>query len=421
MQIIEDLEVKEKVYTEKMENGLTVMIIPKPNTNKKYAIIGTHFGSIDNKFIVPSKEEVTQIPDGVAHFLEHKMFEQENGTNSLDTLSALGVEANAYTSNDHTAYLFEATDNFEEAFDELMNYVQHPYFTDQNVEKEKGIIIQEINMYADDPGSKVYMEALKCMYNNNPVRIDIAGSVESVKSITKETLYDCYNTFYNPSNMALVLCGDFNPKETIEKIKEKLIQKQVQGEIKRIYPEEKEEINTAEVENKMDVSQPIFVIGIKDNIKEKVTAKKAMAIQIILELLLGTSSELYKKLYENKDLIIHPDLDYDFSRNYAHVIISGQAKEPKKIFEELKIRINELKTKGINEEEYNRIKKMVYGSYIMEYNDVGGIARMFLSDYFKGINSFEYIEEYKTLTIEYVNQILNDIFDENKMVISIIK
>lgn len=421
MQIIENLNVKEKVYTEKLENGLTVMIIPKQNTNKKYAIIGTHFGSIDNEFIVPGEERKVKIPDGVAHFLEHKMFEQENGTNSLDTLSALGVEANAYTTNDHTAYLFEATNNFDEAFKELMNYVQHPYFTDENVEKEKGIIIQEINMYEDDPSSKVYMQALKCMYENNPVRIDVAGSIESVRSIDKQILYDCYNTFYNPSNMLLVLCGDFNPEELLEKVKQNLIPKQIQGEIKRIYPQEKEEISTTEAQNKMDISQPIFVIGIKDNIKEKVTAKKALAVQIILEILLGKSSKLYKQLYENKDLIIQPDLDYDFSQTYAHMIISGQAKEPKKIYQQIKTRITNLKQEGIKEEEFKRIKKMVYGGYVMEYNDVGSIARMFLSDYFKGINTFDYIEEYKTLTIQYVNQILNEIFDENKMVIPIIQ
>lgn len=421
MQIIENLNVKEKVYKEKLENGLTVMIIPKQNTNKKYAIIGTHFGSIDNEFVVPEEERKVKIPDGVAHFLEHKMFEQENGTNSLDTLSALGVEANAYTTNDHTAYLFEATNNFDEAFKELMNYVQHPYFTDENVEKEKGIIIQEINMYEDDPSSKVYMQALKCMYENNPVRIDIAGSVESVKSINKQILYDCYNTFYNPSNMLLVLCGDFNPEELLEKVKQNLIPKQIQGEIKRIYPEEKEEINTIKAQNKMDISQPIFVIGIKDNIKEKVTAKKALAVQIILEILLGKSSKLYKQLYENKDLIIQPDLDYDFSQTYAHMIISGQAKEPKKIYEEIKVAINRLKQEGIGIEEFTRIKKMVYGGYIMEYNDVGSIARMFLADYFKGINTFDYIEEYKLLTLEYINQILKETFDENKMVMSVIE
>ena len=157
MKIIESLKVKEKAYIEKLDNGLTVIIVPKNNTKKKYVIWGTHFGSIDNRFILPGTDKEVFVPDGVAHYLEHKMFEQPNGKNSLDTLMALGVDANAYTTNDHTAYLFECTNNFDEALTELMDYVQHPYFTDENVEKERGIIGQEIMMYDDDPGWRLYI------------------------------------------------------------------------------------------------------------------------------------------------------------------------------------------------------------------------------------------------------------------------
>ena len=180
MKIIESLKIKEKAYVETLENGLKIIIVPKKNTNKKYIIWGVHFGSIDNHFIMPGTGEEVYIPDGVAHFLEHKMFEQQNGTNSLDTLMALGLDANAYTTNDHTAYLFECTDNFYEGLDELMDYLQNPYFTDENVEKEKGIIGQEIKMYEDDPGWQLYMNALDCMYKDNPIKIDIAGTVESI-------------------------------------------------------------------------------------------------------------------------------------------------------------------------------------------------------------------------------------------------
>ena len=216
MKVIESLKIKEKIYMEKLENGLTVMIVPKNTTNKKYVIWGTHFGSIDNHFIMPNTKEEVSVPDGVAHFLEHKMFEQENGRNSLDVLMALGVDANAYTTNNHTAYLFETTENFYEALDELMDYVQHPYFTDENVEKEKGIIGQEIGMYDDDPGWRLYMNALDCLYHDNVIKIDIAGTVESISKIDKDVLYKCYNTFYNPSNMVMVVCGDFEPEKMLE-------------------------------------------------------------------------------------------------------------------------------------------------------------------------------------------------------------
>ena len=195
MQIIENSKVKEKLYIEKLENGLTVMIIPKKGIQKKYIIWGTNYGSNDNKFIVPGETEVTEVPKGVAHFLEHKMFEQENGKNSLDVLTALGVNANAYTTNNHTAYLYECTDNFYEALDEFMDYVQHPYFTDENVEKEKGIIGQEIMMYDDYPDWKVYLNALECMYQKHPVKLDITGTVETISHIDKDILYKCYNCY----------------------------------------------------------------------------------------------------------------------------------------------------------------------------------------------------------------------------------
>ena len=242
MQIIENNIIKEKLYLEELENGLKVMIIPKKGTNKKMAIIGIKFGSIDNHFINPKTKEEVKIPDGVAHFLEHKMFEQADGTNSLDTLTAMGVEANAYTTNDHTAYYFEAVDNFEPAFKELLNYVFNPYYTDQNVEKEKGIIDQEIRMYDDDAISKVFYNALECMYEKCPVRIDVAGTVETVEKINKDILYDCYNTFYNPSNMILSVCGDFEPDYIINLIKTNMKKIEKLDKIVRIYPEEPEKI-----------------------------------------------------------------------------------------------------------------------------------------------------------------------------------
>ena len=225
------------------------MIIPKPGIQKKYVIWGTNYGSNDNKFIVPGEEKVTEVPNGVAHFLEHKLFEQENGTNSLDTLTALGVNANAYTTNDHTAYLFECTDNFYEALDELMDYVQHPYFTDENVEKEKGIIGQEIMMYDDYPDWQVYLNAMKAMYHENSIKIDITGTIETISHIDKDILYKCYKTFYNPSNMALVVAGDFKPEEILKEIKNRLVENENQGEIKRIYTEEDESIVQEKINN----------------------------------------------------------------------------------------------------------------------------------------------------------------------------
>ncbi len=422
MQIIENSKVKEKLYIEKLENGLTIMIVPKKGIHKKYVIWGTNYGSNDSKFIVPGEKEPTEVPKGVAHFLEHKMFEQESGINSLDTLTALGVEANAYTTNDHTAYLFECTENFYPALDELMDYVQHPYFTDENVEKEKGIIGQEIMMYDDYPEWKVYLNTLEAMYHEHPVKLDITGTIETISHIDKDILYKCYNTFYNPANMAMVICGDFEPEKLLEEIKKRLIEKKANGEIKRIYPEEPESIVKEKVEQKMDVSEPLFTIGIKDKVatpKEKV--KKHLAIEILLNVLIGKSSKLYQELYNKGMLFVTPGVDYEFSRDYAHILITGQSKYPEQVYDLFKNAVNELKKNGIDLEEFERVKKMLYGSFIKEYDEPGDIARMFIADFFKGINSFEYLEEIATINEQYVEQMLKEVFVDNKMVLSVIK
>ena len=422
MQIIENLKVQEKVYVEKLENGLTVMIIPKKGVQKKYAIIGTNYGSNDSKFIVPGEDKETEVPKGVAHFLEHKMFEQESGINSLDTLTALGVEANAYTTNDHTAYLFECTENFYPALDELMDYIQHPYFTDENVEKEKGIIGQEIMMYDDYPEWKVYLNALEAMYYEHPIKLDITGTIETISHINKEILYKCYNTFYNPSNMVMVVCGDFEPEKLIEEIKKRLINKEANGEIKRIYPKEKEDIVKNKVEEKMDVSQPLFVIGIKDKIADtKERVRKHIAVEILLNMIIGKSSKLYKELYEEGLLYATPSLDYEFSKDYAHILITGQSPKPEIVYEKFKQQVNNMKNTTIDSQEFNRIKKRIYGEYIKEYNDVSNIARMFLADFFKEINSFDYLEEMLIINEQYVDQVLKSVFDDTKMVLSVIK
>ena len=422
MKIIENSKVKEKLYIDKLENGLTVMIIPKKGIQKKYVIWGTNYGSNDSKFVVPGETEETEVPKGVAHFLEHKMFEQESGVNSLDTLTALGVDANAYTTNDHTAYLFECTENFYPALDELMDYVQHPYFTEENVEKEKGIIGQEIMMYDDYPEWRVYLNALEAMYYEHPVKLDITGTIETISHIDKDILYKCYNTFYNPSNMAMVFCGDFETENLMEEVKNRLVDKKANGEIKRIYPEEPAEIVKEKIEQNMDVSQPLFTIGIKDKIVDtKERVRKNIAIEILLNMIIGKSSDLYKKLYDDGILFGVPSLDYEFSRGYAHILITGQSPNPEKVYEMFKNTVKEMKQKPIDSSVFHRIKKRIYGDYVKEYNDTADIARMFLADYFKEINSFDYLEEITTINEEFAEQILKEIFDDKKMIISVIK
>ena len=420
MQIIENNKIKEKVYIEKLENGLTIMAFPK-KTKKKYIIWSTNFGSIDNKFYINGSNELTKVPDGIAHYLEHKLFEQENGRNSLDVLTTIGVDANAFTTNDHTAYLFECTENFDEALVEFMDYVQNPYFTDENVEKERGIIEQEIMMYDDYPEWVVYMNLMKAMYKNNEINIDVAGTKETIAEIDKDKLYTIYNTFYRPENMVLVVCGDFIPEEIIPKLKSMVTMKSEKFDVKRIYNEEPTEIVKDYIEKKMDISMPIVMIGYKDTNYNDNKVKRDLGIGIISNLLFSKSTKLFETLYESGKIIEEPSIDYEFSKTFEHVLIQVKTDYVEEVLSEINNEINKLKNSDINQEDFDRVKKLIYGCLVKDYSDVSTISTNLVEEYFMGINPFEYFEEFNSITKEYVEELLKEVFVENKKVISVIK
>ncbi len=420
MEVIENNKIKEKLYVQKLDNGLTVMVFPK-KTRKKYIIWSAKVGSIDNKFYLPGEKELTTLPDGIAHYLEHKLFEQENGRNSLDALTSIGVDANAYTTNDHTAFLYECTDHFEEALDEFMDYVQNPYFTDENVEKERGIIEQEIMMYDDYPEWQLYINAMKALYKDNEMRIDVAGTVETIADIDKDKLYKLYNAFYRPDNMVLVVTGDFVPEEILEKIKARITMKTVEGETIRKYNSEQKEIVTPRVEVDMNISMPMLLIAYKDNNLGQDSAKKDLAIDMLSILLFGRSTDAYKNWYESGKLISEPSVMYEFSDNYGHVVIQLRTNQVEDIIKEFSERIENLKKNGISKDDFNRAKKRIYGELVKDYNDVSTISSDLVSDYFKGINAFEYFDIINEIDENYLMKILNEMFIEEYKTISIIK
>lgn len=420
MQIIENSKIKEKLYVEKLENGLTVMILPK-KTRKKYIVWSTNFGSIDNKFYSNGEDKLTTVPDGIAHYLEHKLFEQKNGKNSLDVLSSIGVDANAYTTNDHTAYLYECVEHFDEALDEFMNYVQNPYFTDENVEKERGIIEQEIMMYDDYPEWAIYMNALKCMYKDNEINIDVAGTKETIAKIDKDKLYTIYNSFYKPENMLMVLAGDFEPEKDIEKIKQRISIKSNSKETIRIYNDEQLDIVKPYIEKEMDISMPSAIVGYKDNDLESNKVKKDIAIEILSSIILGKSSELFEELYEAGKILAPPSMMYEFSKTYSHVLIQAQTNFIDDFINKLDKKIKKLQKEGIKTEDFERAKRSAYGEFVKEYNDVSTIANNLVSDYFRNINSFEYFEEFAVINKEYVEEVLKKLFVDNMKVVSVIK
>ena len=416
MQEITNNLIKEKVFIEKLDNGMTVMIIPKHETDKKYVIWGFKIGSNDNHFIDPITNQEVIVPDGIAHYLEHKMFENKSGMDSLMTLMSLGLDANAYTTNDHTAYLFSGTENFYQGLDELMDYVQHPYYTDENVEKERPIISQEIGKYDDMPTWKLYINTVQNLYHNNTVRIDTAGTTETISHITKENLYQCYNTFYNPSNSVMVISGDFNPEKLLEEIKKRLIPTKKITKIQRIYPDEPKSVNKKIIEESMDVNMPLFMIGFKNNLKDN-KLKMAIASDIILNSIIGKCSELYQELYNNGTIMSELEVENEFSTNYSHILIAGETKKPKETANKI---IETIINSTITEEQFQRSKKRVYGELLKEFNDVEDIGRLFLQSAIKGYNGFDYITEIENITLEQVLKYKYEIFQEKNSTISII-
>lgn len=423
MQKISDKATKESVFYKKHESGLDIYIMPRAGYKSSYAIFGTKYGSVDSEFIIPGESEPTKVPDGIAHYLEHKMFDQPDGSNVFDKFSKFGGEANAFTSFNMTAYLFSATENFYENLETLMDYVQSPYFTEESVEKERGIIGQEIKMYDDNAPWRVFFNFLGLLYNNNPVKLDIAGTCESIAKIDHELLYKCYNTFYNLSNMTLFVTGDLDVEKTLAVIEANIKEREPIGEIKRIYPEEPKAVAGKYKEQKISVATPMFMMGWKDNdvgYSGRKLLKKSIEMEIILEMIFGKSSELYNELYDAGLINQNFSVEYSPQESYAYTAVDGESKDPEAVYDRITKYVEELRKKGLSEEEFLRIKKVIWGDYIRSYNDIEGIAHSFLSMSFLDINYFDYYEEYEKITFEDVKKRFLEQFDNEYCVMSVI-
>lgn len=405
-------EFDEKIIEYDHESGLHVQIVPKPGFYKKFAIFSVRFGSIDTEFIAPGETEPTKVPEGVAHFLEHKLFEQEDG-NMLDRFVSLGASPNAATGFNWTYYYFTCNDMFEECFGLLLHFVLHPYITEQSVEKEKGIISQEINMYLDSPDFIVSMNMLKLLYHNNPIREDIAGSVESISKITSDILLKCHKTFYDPSNMCVTVVGDIDP-ETVEKIVNRHIPHvKREGDIKRIKVSEPLTLNGTEAIAKMDVSLPLFNIGFKDDPDGHFgisRVRREAAANVLKEMLFGKSSYFYENLYNEGVINQEFFADYDLSAEYAMFSLGGESPEPLKIKDYLLNYIEEIKKNGLDKEEFEMTRNAISGRILRRLNSPESMGRMFAASYLQGVDAFDYFTAYGTITIDECSHIFEEIF-----------
>ena len=418
--IIKDYSlINERVFSEKLSNGLSVFVVPKSGFHKCYAFFATDYGGADRSFKVGGVWNNT--PEGVAHFLEHKMFDMEYGS-ALTKLSENGASPNAYTSTDTTAYYFECIDRFKENLETLLSFVSTPYFTPESVEKERGIIGQEIMMVEDDPDYCLYYGLMKSLFRHNPLRDSVAGTLESIAGIRPETLYECHKVFYNPSNMALCVAGDVDPEE-IFSIARKVLPGEPAEIPERDYgPDEDDVPMAARFSKSMEVSLPIFLAGCKS--KPPINGQEYLRLELIsalsLDILAGHSSPLYFRLYDQG--LVNSDFSASFeaSTGAAYTIFGGETRDPDRVFGEVQKEIMRISEDGPDARFFDRVKKAAIGSYIRSLNSFDTICGNLVCGHFRGYDVFETPDILSAITEREITGFLRERLIPDKMALSII-
>ena len=415
-------QMDEKVFYERLNNGLQVYLMPKAGFNKTYATFTTKYGSIDNHFIPLGKDEPIRVPDGIAHFLEHKLFEKED-YDVFQKFSAAGASSNAFTSFMRTCYLFSTTSEVKTNLGTLLDFVQTPYFTQETVEKEKGIIEEEIKMYNDNADFKAYFGVLNNLYANHPIKIDIGGTVESIYQITADDLHVCYDTFYHPSNMILFVVGDIEPETLIEFIRGNQDAKGYDDapEIKRFFPDEPDCVARAKSEEKMQVSTPKVFVGAKGVVCDKMSPKEVLkidlALDVLLEMLFGSSSDYYERILAEE--LANDSFGFEASHepDASFCLVGGDSNKPDELAASIKKRLLSVVGIDLNEEEFMRIKRKKIGQFLSALNSVEFIANRFTEYAFNGLSLFDVVEVLEDLQAVDASEVATNYFKEDRLAI----
>lgn len=411
----------EKIYEFKHPSGLHVQVIPKPGFYKKFAVCAINFGSVHTQFFNMGTDLVTKVPEGIAHFLEHKMFEQPD-MNVMDQYMSLGASTNAATSFNWTYYYFNCTENFDPCFRLLMKFIQNPHFTEENVEKEKGIIAQEINMYRDEPEYRVSMNAIDLLYHNNPVKKDIAGTVESINAITADMLSICHKTFYSPSNMVITVVGDLDPEHIKEMINEGFMDAKPVDVPRYIFPEEPSENAGSEKTEIMEVALPLFTFAIKDKpvADPKMQISRQVAGNIIQKALFGTTSQFHEDMYNRGLINSEFYADYDCCSLFSMASIGGESERPDELRDRVREHIGKMLKSGLPQDSFLGIRNAGAGGMLKRFNNPVSLGKMFATSYLAGIDPFDYFEVYGKISYNDVMDVFRELYSGD-MVTSIVK
>lgn len=418
--VVESPRIHEQYIRIEHESGLTILLYPMKGFSTAYALFGTKYGSVDNCFKTGDDADFVTVPDGIAHFLEHKLFESEDG-DAFTLFAKTGAEANAFTSFDKTCYLFSCADNFEESLKALVSFVQAPYFTQQTVEKEQGIIGQEIRMYEDLPSWRVMFNLLEGLYVNNSVKVDIAGTVESIAKIDADLLYRCYHTFYNLSNMVIAVAGNFDP-DTAEKIILDGLKDSKPVSIQRKGYDEPREVNKKEVVQNLDVATPLFYFGYKVQPAHGAMEglKQQIELEILLDVLAGPTSDFYNEMYKEGLLNANFGTEVFGGRGFLATMFGGESKDPKGVLSAFNKMIGEKKQSGLSEEDFLSCRNALYGKALKGINDAENTATAMLSYEMMDVGLFDMMEIIADTTFADVEKRFASDFDEDCQSLSIV-
>ncbi len=419
LQKVESARTGDFYYKGRHPSGLDIYLYPKENGSSTRAVFGTRYGSIDNCFQRSDEPEPETFPEGIAHYLEHKLFESEDG-DAFARYAETGANANAFTGFESTCYVFSCTDRLYDSLRILLDFVQSPYFTEETVAKEQGIIGQEIKMYEDLPGWRVFFNYLQAMYHSHPVRDDAAGTIESIAKITPEYLYRCYNTFYNLNNMALVLSGKFDVDRVLE-VCDEMLKPAPPVRVKRVFPEEPDTVVKPYIEQKLSVAMPVFQFGYKERVDGPRSVTDLAAMSALLAILASDASPMFRKLLD-QGLINEASFSRDYfeGSGYATVMFGGESRDPEAAAAFIKEEVARMQRDSISEEDFRLAKRSLYGESISALNHAAGVAGWVIDFAFKGLEPFAYIDALAELTLPEVQRKL-EVLREDRSVLSVIR
>ncbi|MBE3597377.1 MAG: insulinase family protein [Limnochordaceae bacterium] len=420
-QRVRDL-VGDRLHVARFDSGFVVLTVPKPHFRQRYAVFAVRYGSIDSRFTPPGKDAPVDVPEGIAHFLEHKLFEKEKGDVFAD-FARLGASANAYTSYTLTAYLFSTVEHFEESLDLLLRFVQEPYFSEASVRKEQGIIEQELRMYEDDPTRVLLIDLMRALYHVHPVREEIGGTVESIRRIGVPDLYLCHSTFYRPSNAVLAVAGEVDPDAVARLAAERVPPGDDGQVVRRFDPQEPDGVRQVRIEAQLPVSRPRLALGIKDVPRRyygRELVRRDLAISLALDAVLGRASQAFTELYESGLIDDAFSARYVSDTRFAHTVMGGETPDPDALEARLRAILDRAVDEGIDRDAFERLRRKEIGDFVASMDSPEMVANALVNLHFRGVTPQVYLEVLQELDHEEVTGIFREHVHPSRLAVSVV-